>query len=269
MSADSMRRSEMNKQAALVTGAGSGIGRAIAHRLSADGRAVAVLDRSANTAAEVADEIQDHGGRALGIAADVAIAGDVASAFSLASETFSGIDVVVANAGVWAPGTVGELTDEEWSLALAVNLTGVFLTARSAVRAFAGHDAASFIAVASDVGVQGSQGCAAYVACKHAVVGLVRSMALDYGPQGVRSNVICPGFIDTPMAAAVFASGDEARKRAREAEVPSGRFGRPEEVANLTAFLVDGGTYMNGSVVLSDGGATAGYFHGTPDGRST
>ena len=126
------------------------------------------------------------------------------------------------------------------------------------------HGAGAFVAVASDVGVQASQRCAAYVAGKHAVVGLVRSLALDFGPRGIRSNVVCPSFVETAMAEEALAGVPEHAVAARRTEVPLERFAQARQVAGAIRFLVGpDASFINGVTLLCDGGATAGYFHPT------
>src|SRR5262249_5304317 len=148
------------------------------------------------------------------------------------TDAFGPLGAAVANAGIWAPGDALAVSEDVWNRALAVNATGAFHTARAALAEMLEQRRGGALgASASDVGVQGSQGCAAYVASKHAVVGLFRTLALDFGPRGIRSNVVCPGFVETPLADDVFRDAPAERLAARQSEVPMGRFASPREVA--------------------------------------
>lgn len=167
-------------------------------------------------------------------------AADVDAAVAATVSRFGPLTAAVANAGIWMPGSVVDLSDEDWQRAISVNLTGTFITARSTMKHLIQRPGSSFVAISSDAGVTGSQNCAAYVASKHATIGLVRSLALDFGPKGVRSNAVCPGFVSTPLADEVFQSAPAELKAAREAEIPLGRFAEPHEVGNLVAFLLSG-----------------------------
>jgi NAD(P)-dependent dehydrogenase (short-subunit alcohol dehydrogenase family) len=153
------------------------------------------------------------------------------------------------------------MTLEDWHKVIAVNLTGVFLTARHAIPVIAESGGGSFVAMSSDAGVQGASGFGAYCASKHGVIGLVRCLALDHGPQGVRCNAVCPGFVETPMAERIFAGTAPEEREAWRRTVPLGRFAQPEEVAASIAFLTsDEASFVNGQCYVLDGGATAGYF---------
>jgi NAD(P)-dependent dehydrogenase (short-subunit alcohol dehydrogenase family) len=247
---------------ALVTGAGSGIGRAVALRLAARGDAIALFDRSAEGLGETATAIHDAGGQAIAIVGDVSVEGEVEAGFARTEAELGRVRSVAACAGIEVTGTVSEMPVEDWHRVLAVNLTGVFLTARHGIRALR-EEGGSFVAISSDGGVQGSRDWGAYCATKHGVVGLVRCLALDHGPEGVRSNCVCPGLTDTPMADRVLAAGGDptAEERAWTKLVPMGRLGQPQEVAAAVAYLTsDDASYVNGQSIVVDGGATAGYF---------
>jgi meso-butanediol dehydrogenase / (S,S)-butanediol dehydrogenase / diacetyl reductase len=158
-------------------------------------------------------------------------------------------------------GTVPETPPAEWQRALDVNLTGVFNVAHHAIPRLVDRGGGAFTMVSSDAGVQGASGYAAYCASKHGLIGLMRCLALDHGPQGVRTNAVCPGFVETPMADRIFDGTSEDERDFFRRTVPLGRFARADEVAEAIAHLTsEQASYTNGLMYVIDGGATAGYF---------
>lgn len=250
----------MNRDAGVVvTGAASGIGRSVCQLLADRGRRVLALDLDEQGLDDLTQLAFPNTVEVRKI--DVSDSRSVDQAMADSIDLFGRVDAVVAAAGIWTPGTVLDLTDSQWDRALAVNLTGTFNVARAATRHLLASGGGSFVAIASDVGVQGSQGCAAYVAAKHAVVGLTRSIALDFGPRGIRANAVCPGFVRTAMTETIFKDADPSLLAARQNEVPAGRFADPEEIASVVGSLI--GTdfsFVNGATIVIDGGATAGYY---------
>jgi NAD(P)-dependent dehydrogenase (short-subunit alcohol dehydrogenase family) len=250
-----------DSEVAFVTGAASGIGRATALRLASRGAAVGLFDHAADGLRETARLIRAAGGNVLEITGDVAVLDDVEAAVSRTSSELGSLRTVVGCAGVEVMGTIPDMAVDDWHKVIAVNLTGIFHTARAAIPRLVEAGGGALVAMSSDAGVQGAASFGAYCASKHGVIGLVRSLALDHGPQHVRCNAVCPGFVETPMAERIFAGTTQEEREAWARTVPLGRFAQPEEVAASIAFLSsDEAAYVNGHAYVLDGGATAGYF---------
>jgi meso-butanediol dehydrogenase / (S,S)-butanediol dehydrogenase / diacetyl reductase len=242
---------------ALVTGGGSGIGAAIARRLARDGFDVCVSGRRSEPLEAVAREI---GGVA--VAADTSGPEGAQRVVATALERFGRLDALVCNAGTGASGTVAEQRIERWDTVVATNLTGTFLVCREALPHLVASGGA-VVTVSSLAGLRAGPASAAYCASKAGVIMLTQCIALDHGPQGVRANCVCPGWIRTPMADGEM---DELAARRRTdheeayvvalAHVPAGRAGGPEEVADAVAWLAGpASSYVNGAVITVDGGA--------------
>jgi dihydroanticapsin dehydrogenase len=235
---------------ALITGGSGAIGSATARRFLDEGSRVVVADRrSGQLEPEVIFEQVD-------VTDDASVGRLIASVVA----RFGRIDVLFCCAGVLLPGSVTEATLDEWNTTLAVNLTGPFLASRHVVPIMIANGGGSIIHMASTSGLVAEPGIVAYCASKGGVVMLARQLAVDYARKGVRVNVVCPGWIDTPFndPAIERAGGKDALGPFIDAMVPIGRQGRPEEVADVVTFLAsDGARLMNGSIVVVDGGLTA------------
>jgi NAD(P)-dependent dehydrogenase (short-subunit alcohol dehydrogenase family) len=243
-------------RAALVTGGGTGIGAAIARRLAADGYHVCITGRRPGPLEEVAADIG-----ALAVPGDTGDPGDAQAAVAAAKEAFGRLDVLVCNAGIGSAGTVEEQTPEGWDEVLRTNLTGAFLACRAALPELVKAKGA-IVTISSDSGLRVAPRSAAYCTSKAGLIMLTKSIALDYGPHGVRANCLCPGWVRTPMADGEMDELGEQRGTDREgayalaaSPVPLRRPGTPEEIAAAAAWLAsNGSSFVTGAVVAVDGG---------------
>jgi meso-butanediol dehydrogenase / (S,S)-butanediol dehydrogenase / diacetyl reductase len=241
---------------AVVTGGGSGIGRATALRFAAEGAAVLVADVAGATAEAVAIRATAAGGTALGMAVDVTDRDQVAAMVDRAVASFGGVDVLVTAAGIIAFGDVVQTEPEVWERVLAVNLTGAYLCARAAIPVMAARGGGAIVTISSSTGAHdAAPGTAAYVASKGGVAMLTKAMAVDHAAAGVRVNAIAPGPTATPMLQAVM-NPDELRAFGQA--MPVGRLADPAELAAAALFLAsDDASYVTGAVFAVDGGQTA------------
>jgi NAD(P)-dependent dehydrogenase (short-subunit alcohol dehydrogenase family) len=237
---------------ALVTGAGGGIGGAIAARLAREGFRVACSDVGAEAAERAAAEIEG----ARGFACDLRSEAEVDGLRDAVTRELGAPWLLVNAAGVFFEHEITDLSLEHWDLVMNVNARGTFLTCRALLGAMARAGSGCIVNIASTAGLSGGHTRAAYNASKGAVVMFTRSLAIDWGPRGVRVNCVCPGLIDTPMAD--WIRHDEIRLAAFERSVPARRIGAPADVADAVAYLAsDGASYMHGSTLVVDGGVTA------------
>jgi 3-oxoacyl-(acyl-carrier-protein) reductase len=242
---------ELSAKACLVTGGSRGIGRAIALELGRSGACVAVGYASNKQAAEqVVAEIATSGGESFAMGFDVADPEAIGPAVASVIERFGKIDVLVNNAGITRDRSLAKMSNEEWDAVLQTNLSSVFHLTSQVLPHMVQAGYGRIVNISSVIGLHGNFGQANYAATKAGIIGFTKSAALEVARKGITINAIAPGFIETEMIAAM---PDEARA-AILAKIPMGRFGRPEEIAQVVAFLVSNGDYITGQVIEINGG---------------
>ncbi|MBA3779499.1 MAG: glucose 1-dehydrogenase [Chloroflexi bacterium] len=247
----------------VITGAGSGMGRVAAQQFAAEGAKVVVAEYDQAAAEETVGLVTEAGGEASSVLVDVSMEGDCRRMVDHAVQTYGRIDVLYNNAGIMpaADHSVVDTDVATWDQVMAVNLRGVFLGCKYAIPQMAEQGTGSIINISSFVALLGcSVPQDAYTASKGAVLSLTRSLAVQFAPQGVRANAICPGPIETPLLMDWLVKDEEA-KRIRLARNPTGRFGKPEEVVSLAIYLAsDESRWTNGAALVVDGGISINYF---------
>jgi 3-oxoacyl-[acyl-carrier protein] reductase len=242
---------------ALVTGAAQGIGAEVARRLAAGGAAVAVLDLDAGSAQAVADEITAAGGRAFGLAADVAQRQQVQDAVQRCVGEFGALHILVNNAGVLRDNLLFKMTDEDWTLVMEVHLRGAFLCSQIAQKHMVEARYGRIVSMSSTSAL-GNRGQANYATAKAGLQGFTKTLAIELGPFGVTCNAIAPGFIETAMTAATAQRMGTTIEEMREgvaATIPVRRGGLPADIANAVAFFAaEESGYVTGQVLYVDGG---------------
>ena len=249
----------------LITGGGSGIGKASCQLFAREGARVVVVDLKRETAEATAVEIGNAGGEARAFAADVSKAKDAEGMIRFAEKAFGRVDVVFNNAGVFHPKdeSVTDTPEDIWDMVIDINLKGVYLGCKYAIPALLRAGGGSIINTASFVAIIGAAAPQiAYTASKGGVLSMTREIVVEFARKNIRANALCPGPVETPLLQELLA--DPARRNRRLVHIPPGRFAKPEELANAALFLAsDEASYVNGSTFLVDGGITAAYI--TPE----
>jgi 3-oxoacyl-[acyl-carrier protein] reductase len=245
--------SQLANQIAVVTGAGRGIGRAIALTFAAEGADVVCISRTQENSHKVAEEVRALGRKAWSRAVDVSNGQAVQEAAEALLAEIGKVDVLVNNAGVTRDGLLMRMKDEDWDTVLNTNLRGAFCMTRAFSRAFIKQRAGRIINVASIIGLIGNAGQCNYAASKAALFGFTKSVAKEFGGRGVTVNAIAPGFIETDMTAVL----KEEIKTEMLKHIPLGKLGQAEDVAQAALYLAGpGGRYITGQILVVDGGMT-------------
>ncbi|RZK79309.1 MAG: SDR family oxidoreductase [Pedobacter sp.] len=246
----------LKDKVAVVSGAGSGIGRAIAIAYATEGAKVAVADINEENAKETVKKIQNQGGEAFAIKADSSKASDNKMLVEEIVAKYGRLDVACNNAGMGGPAKpTGAYEPEEWDRVIALNLNGVFYACKYELEQMEKNGGGSIVNIASIHGQVAAPNSPAYTASKHAVVGLSKNIAVEYAQKGIRCNAVGPGYIETPL---LSANMDEAALKAIAGKSPINRLGTAQEVADLVVFLSsDKSSFTTGSYIISDGGYTA------------
>lgn len=241
----------LKNKTAVITGAGRGIGKAVALAMAAEGAHVFCLSRNQANADAACEEIKAAGGKANALAVDVADSESVDAAIKSVLEKADSVDILVNNAGVTRDGLLMRMKDEDWETVIQTNLKGAFLMIRGFTRTFMKQRSGSIINVASVVGITGNAGQANYAASKAGLIGLTKSAAKELASRGIRVNAIAPGFIRTDMTDVLNEKTTEAVKQ----HIPLGEFGAVEDIANAALYLAGNGSrYVTGHVLTVDGG---------------
>jgi NAD(P)-dependent dehydrogenase (short-subunit alcohol dehydrogenase family) len=242
--------------AALVTGGGSGLGRATAVAFAEHGISVLVADIDDVMGAETVELVRNAGGEGLYLATDVTSPAEVTAMVAACVAAFGSLDYAVNNAGTTgAPGFTADYDVDDWHRTITLNLDSVFYCLKAEIPVMLAHGGGAIVNVASGAGLVGFAGLPAYVASKHGVVGLTRASALEYAAQGIRINCVCPGSTRTPMLEG-FMGGDEKVEKMMRNAVPMRRLGRPEEIAAAIVWLCsDAASFVVGHAMAVDGGS--------------
>ncbi len=240
------------KKVALITGSTRGIGKAIALRLASSGMIVVVNGAtSEERISEVVNKIRENGGEAIGIKADVSRKEDVDKVFSKITEELGRLDILINNAGITRDNLLMRMSEEDWDEVIRINLKSVFLCSKAAFRLMRKNRWGRIVNISSIVGIIGNAGQANYAASKAGMIGVTKSLAKEFASSGILVNAIAPGFIVTDMTSKLT----DKVKEAFLSMIPLKRFGEPEDIANVVAFLVsDEASYITGQVISVNGG---------------
>jgi NAD(P)-dependent dehydrogenase (short-subunit alcohol dehydrogenase family) len=241
---------QFDGKVALVTGAGSGIGRASALAFAREGARVAVVDIDAANAAETVAKIEAAGGEAFAATVDVSQAGQVRAVIEQTVQTYGRLDCAHNNAGILGPRALtADFPEEDWDRIMSIDLKGIWHCLRFEIPQMLSQGGGAIVNTSSSAGLAGMRGFPAYTAAKHGVAGLTKTAALDYVRQGIRVNAVCPGFIKTPMIEGVPPDTEQP-----DPTVPAGRLGKPSEVAEAVLWLCsDAASYVTGHMLVVDG----------------
>lgn len=243
--------SSLAGQVAVITGAGRGIGRAIALKFAAEGADVACVSRTAENSEKIAAEVRALGRRAWALAVDVADSAAVATTAETILKDAGRVDILVNNAGVTRDGLLMRMSDADWDAVINTNLKGAFLFTKAFTRAFLKQRSGRIINVASVIGLIGNAGQANYAASKAGLIGFTKSVAKELASRGITANVLAPGFIETDMTAGL----KEDLKAEVLKQIPLGALGQPDDIASAAAFLASpAARYITGQVLAVDGG---------------
>jgi NAD(P)-dependent dehydrogenase (short-subunit alcohol dehydrogenase family) len=243
----------LEQRIAIVTGAGQGIGRAIALGLAREGARVVIADVNEESASTVKNEIEAGGGRALVIRTDVSNEISVRAMAKKSLEEFGRVDILVNNAGIFPTSSVEEMREEDWDRVIGTNLVGAFLCARAVVPKFLEQGSGRIISLTSGRAFQGAKNGAHYAASKAGIIGFSKSLALELAPHGITVNVICPGITDTAQPRG---HQTEEQMYAQAQRIPLGRIGQPEDLVGPAVFLAsDAAAFVTGQTILVNGGS--------------
>ena len=250
---------QLEDKIALITGGGSGIGKATALAFAREGAKVIVADKDIEKGTATAAMINDINGEAIFVEADVSRTADVESMIDAVINSYGRLDCAFNNAGIADPvgSSAAELSEEAWNKVIGINLTGVWLCVKYEIQQMLKQGKGAIVNTASVAGLVGFQGLPAYVASKHGVIGLTQTAALEYAKLGIRVNAVCPGVIKTSMVDRITGKVKEVEKQFENME-PIGRMGQPEEVAAVATWLCsDNASFVTGNAMTIDGGWTA------------
>jgi NAD(P)-dependent dehydrogenase (short-subunit alcohol dehydrogenase family) len=256
-----MTGTRLQDRVAIITGGGSGIGKATALLFASEGAKLCIVDRYDDAAEAVAADIKTMGGEAIICVGDVGEAGLAEEHTAACLEAFGRVDVLMTAAGFSTGGTATTITPENWDAVIRANLTGTWLWLRAVLPAMQKQGSGSIITIASQMARAGGRNNVAYIAAKAGILGLTYTTALDFVADGIRVNAILPGAIETPLLRRSFARSPtpEATREASRLRHPMGRFGRDEEVAQAALYLAsDASTFTTGTELVVDGGWLAG-----------
>jgi NAD(P)-dependent dehydrogenase (short-subunit alcohol dehydrogenase family) len=253
----------LEDKVAIITGAGGGMGRVASERFAAEGAKIVVAEFDEEAGEETVRLVREAGGKASFVKTDVSDEASAARMVKHATEIYGRLDVLYNNAGIMpeADHSVVDTDVAIWDKVMAVNVRGVFLGCKYAIPRMGEQETGSIINIASFVALLGcSVPQDAYTASKGALLSLTRSLAVQFGPKGIRTNAICPGPVETPLLMDWLVKDEEA-KRIRLARNPTGRFGKPEEIVNMALYLAsDESRWTNGATLVVDGGISVNYF---------